>query len=425
MKIIKVSDWQFHPDLVMGAFEEIPAIPIEGSNENSLSAPFSPIKFVDKLGKEAEEKAGEENFRVIDEEINIKGAPRKMSTLEVIDEAVSVIVEAGQASFTRKSDENIFNTPKRERHEDKSLNVRFTRFINADEEIEQGEGEDGKSLPRTPQKSRNEIVKSLSVEFEQRLASIHVSPKQPVVSKVAVGTPSPVTANNNNHSGTSRSMSPIRCAPQFSPAGRLNLDERREGEGEGEEAAVSAGKSEEFLVETPKLVSPSKIASVTTAVNFDIEKVKAEIDSKWMKQVEFLQFEISSLEEKNEISVKNNSEMRVMLAEYEKTLAQFIDARRTRPDQHSSIDQLLQDKKKLELEIQTLQISYQNLHQRYDDLKGIQEQSRINDATLRQSIQCLQQELATAVRTLDNTRRAYEDKLEKYAKSIRDDFQYF
>lgn len=105
--------------------------------------------------------------------------------------------------------------------------------------------------------------------------------------------------------------------------------------------------------------------------------------------------------------------MRAMIEEYEKTLAQFIDARRSRPDQHSSLDQLLQDKKKLELEIKTLQISYQNLHQRYEDLRGLQEQARINDATLRQSIQLLQQELATTVRTLDNTRRAYEDKLEK------------
>ena len=105
--------------------------------------------------------------------------------------------------------------------------------------------------------------------------------------------------------------------------------------------------------------------------------------------------------------------MRAMLSEYEKTLAQFIDARRMRPDQHSSLDQLLADKKKLELELQTIQISYQNRHQRYEDAKGLQEQARINDATLRQSIQVLQQELATTVRTLDNVRRAYEEKLEK------------
>lgn len=126
-----------------------------------------------------------------------------------------------------------------------------------------------------------------------------------------------------------------------------------------------------------------------------------------------MQFEVASLEEKYETSIKSNAEMRTMLEEYEKTLAQFIDARRTRPDQHSTVDQLIQDKKKLELEMQTLQISYQNLHQRYEDMKGLQEQARINDATLRQSIQMLQQELASTVRNLENTRRVYDDKLEK------------
>jgi chromosome segregation ATPase len=126
-----------------------------------------------------------------------------------------------------------------------------------------------------------------------------------------------------------------------------------------------------------------------------------------------LQYEIGVLQEKYEASLHSNTEMRAMLSEYEKTLAQFIDARRSRPDQHSSLEQLLADKKKLELELQTIQISYQNLHQRYDDMKGLQEQARINDATLRQSIQVLQQELATTVRTLDNTRRSYEEKLEK------------
>ncbi len=102
-----------------------------------------------------------------------------------------------------------------------------------------------------------------------------------------------------------------------------------------------------------------------------------------------------------------------MLTEYERTLAQFIDARRTRPDQHSSVDELSRDKKRLELEIQTLQISFQNLHQRYEDIKGLHEQARINEATLRQSVQLLQQELAASIRNLDSTRKSYEERLEK------------
>jgi predicted nuclease with TOPRIM domain len=126
-----------------------------------------------------------------------------------------------------------------------------------------------------------------------------------------------------------------------------------------------------------------------------------------------LQYEISSLQEKYETSLQTNAETRATLSEYERTLAQFIDARRTRPDQHSSPDQLVQEKKKLELEIQTLQISFQNLHQRYEDIKGLHEQSRINEATLRQTITMLQQELAAVVRNLDSTRKSYEERLER------------
>lgn len=111
--------------------------------------------------------------------------------------------------------------------------------------------------------------------------------------------------------------------------------------------------------------------------------------------------------------MQTNAEMRNMLTEYERTLAQFIDARRARPDQHSTNEQLIQEKKKLELEIQTLQISFQNLHQRYEDIKGLHEQSRINEGTLRQSVQVLQQELATSIRNLDNTRKIYEERIEK------------
>lgn len=101
------------------------------------------------------------------------------------------------------------------------------------------------------------------------------------------------------------------------------------------------------------------------------------------------------------------------MTEYERTLAQFIDARRHRPDQHLGVDELLQEKKKLELEIQTLQISFQNLHQRYEDIKGLHEQARINEATLKQSVQHLQQELAASIRNLENNRKSYEERLEK------------
>ena len=119
------------------------------------------------------------------------------------------------------------------------------------------------------------------------------------------------------------------------------------------------------------------------------------------------------MQNKYQETLAENAELRSVTAEYERTLAQFLGARRSHPDQFSSVEELVREKKKLELEIQSVQVSFQNLHQRYEDIKGLHEQTRINEATLKQSVQLLQQELAASIRNLDSTRKSYEERLEK------------
>ncbi len=105
--------------------------------------------------------------------------------------------------------------------------------------------------------------------------------------------------------------------------------------------------------------------------------------------------------------------MRSTLGEYERTLAQYIDARRNRPDQHSTIDEVLQDKKKLEMDVKTLQISFQNLHQRYEDVKSLHDKSRINESLLKQNVATLQQELTTNTKNVEMMKKTFEDKIER------------
>lgn len=106
-----------------------------------------------------------------------------------------------------------------------------------------------------------------------------------------------------------------------------------------------------------------------------------------------MQFEIQTLQEKYDSALKSNQEMRTVLLEYERTMAQIIgmvccklfqDAR-----SRSSSDPLLQgsdnliaEKKQLEADIQTMQISFHNLHQRYEDLKQLYEQAKMVHFTI-------------------------------------------
>lgn len=207
----------------------------EKTPEIKSAVSFSPIKFVGV------------NDEIVDEEITIMARKDK----EELGQCERVTVEGVHGSISeistrlqRKSDEEIFNTPKRERNfEDFNLNIR-----NRSKEVEVTESEDNGPL-KTPQKIMGHLVKSLSTEFEERLASIKVSPK---IQSVAP-----------------RNMSPVRCIAELSPVSKLNLNERSN-----------------FEIEEPKLVSPSKIAAVT--LGNEIEKVRIELESKVKKDEDLL-----------------------------------------------------------------------------------------------------------------------------------------
>lgn len=59
------------------------------------------------------------------------------------------------------------------------------------------------------------------------------------------------------------------------------------------------------------------------------------------------------------------------------TLIPFVEARKQKSDQLATIEQLLQDKRKLQTELQTAQVTYHNLHARYEEVKSLNEQLRV------------------------------------------------
>lgn len=316
------------------SMDEIPANPIE--NENSS---FSPIKFVVKKEKESQEleviddeisitkmasgKRGDfvgisecESKRidtVATEEVNTVNT---VGTCD-IPETMDIVDTVNNSKIQRRSDEDsICNTPKRERNENEKLNRRFIRQLQEGhgESVADNDDDDGDiltldgdaSLPKTPQKQINntftttnnnpnnpnsatttadsthsvtsnnnnkECVRSLSQEFEQRLNSIHVSPITN-------------TTGNKNNNSTSRSMSPIRSIAQLSPVSKLNLNDTGDDDSNNINSnyttsnnSTGSTTTENVSIITPKLVSPSKIAS-----QVEIEKIKCGLESK-VKQI--------------------------------------------------------------------------------------------------------------------------------------------
>ena len=274
-----------------GALEEIPATKIE-----TFNCEFSPLKFTE-TGLEIDEINGRVGS-IVDEEITFGMMARKRESSNVssdnsVNSVNSVIAtEAVNASATadntiptttaenitnntlleerlqRKSDDDICNTPKRERHEDQNMNIRSARLLEMDNAVNNEDEEN--VLTKTPMKKGGEMVKSLSIEFEQRLASIHVSPR-PAPNTNMIGNNNMNSAQssvNNSGSKPVRSMSPIRSIAQLSPVSKLNLNDDS-----------TTNIDDNFIeIETPKLVSPSKIVAAASAI--DIEKIKSEVDAK-------------------------------------------------------------------------------------------------------------------------------------------------
>lgn len=236
---------------------EIPANPIHDENLNNstfTSSSFSPIKFTNHT----EKSSSSADFRIIDEEINFKEGMAGKSIVKADDQVIEdQDTNDHQIGSQRRSDDDICNTPKRERNQDQSQNTRFTRF------------------------TENAMVKSLSMEFEQRLASINTT------RNVNTTNNSYIHPNHNTPKPAQRSMSPIRSVPQLSPASRINLnnggDEVNDDNKYTNNNSIDNDNiSTDIIIETPKLVSPSKIVSAAA----DVEKIKRELEFK-VKSEEF------------------------------------------------------------------------------------------------------------------------------------------
>lgn len=126
--------------------------------------------------------------------------------------------------------------------------------------------------------------------------------------------------------------------------------------------------------------------------------------------------EISDLNAKYDIAIKTNAQLRTVLADYERTMAQIIEARKT--EDNKTLEQVRQERQKVVADLQMAQIAFQNLHQRYEELKVKAQDLKAQDTTHRTRIAECQAELASAERRYEALRRQAETKLEEAEREI-------
>lgn len=109
----------------------------------------------------------------------------------------------------------------------------------------------------------------------------------------------------------------------------------------------------------------------------EMSALRTQLEERSERQTELLQYEISVLQEKCAASLQVAAELRELLTEYEQTMAQIVETRRENSESLSSVEQLVQDKRQLLVDVQAMQISFANLKQRYEENKTMNEQLRL------------------------------------------------
>ena len=119
-------------------------------------------------------------------------------------------------------------------------------------------------------------------------------------------------------------------------------------------------------LEAPQPVSPLSLPKYS---EHDIQILRQQYEQRLERQAEFQQFEIGILQEKYTQSLRAVEDMRLLLAEYEKTVGNLVEWRKLDSNQNFTVEAVEQERQKSLLENQSLKISFSNLKIVYDDTK--------------------------------------------------------
>ncbi|XP_055870649.1 transforming acidic coiled-coil-containing protein 1-like isoform X3 [Biomphalaria glabrata] len=128
---------------------------------------------------------------------------------------------------------------------------------------------------------------------------------------------------------------------------------------------------------------------------------------------------ISSLEDANAKLKHTNDEMRMIVADFEKTISQLqAEKDKTKTDSKKMIQSLESERDQAVEDLQSVESAFSDLHRRYEKSKSIIEGFKRNEEQLKQCVEDLQGKLKKAEGKLQAIRSQAEEKLDKANEDI-------
>lgn len=134
-----------------------------------------------------------------------------------------------------------------------------------------------------------------------------------------------------------------------------------------------AGPSGCLLLDIDEGLAPSQPPRTPTSVakfsEREVQQLKQQYEERLERQEGLLQLEVSSLQEKYTQALRAAEEMRLLLTEYERTMAGLLEIRRVHPERWEGMGAAEEERQRLIIEAQSLRIAFSNLRQNYEENK--------------------------------------------------------
>lgn len=162
----------------------------------------------------------------------------------------------------------------------------------------------------------------------------------------------------------------------------------------------------------------------------DVNKIKQELEldfqarllnkeREWSQKLGARDKVITELNEQNRLYKLTNEDMRAVVAEFEKTIAQLqTEKEKTHSESQQTFEEVVKERDQAIEDLQGVEASFSDLHRRYEKTKGVVEGFKKNEEVLKKCIQDYQSKLKVAEDKLQDFIQEAEVKIEEATEEM-------
>lgn len=162
----------------------------------------------------------------------------------------------------------------------------------------------------------------------------------------------------------------------------------------------------------------------------DVNKIKQELEldfqarllnkeREWSQKLGARDKVITELNEQNRLYKSTNEDMRAVVAEFEKTIAQLqTEKEKTHSESQQTFEEVVKERDQAIEDLQGVEASFSDLHRRYEKTKGVVEGFKKNEEVLKKCIQDYQSKLKVAEDKLQDFIQEAEVKIEEATEEM-------